>query len=271
MAGKSESDRSGCFRSLVDIFQIIGAVAGVLSVLIAVVTLIYAVRNPERVERVIQLLAGVTPSPMAVAPMPTPMPYTPTLLNTPTPYAPNPTFTPYPTYTPYPTLTPVIIVATRGPVVVTPTPGVDEQIPPPGSVLLAGQAFNKGGITVWAHEELDIHRAPGGVANELVGIAFSIANSSGRQYVIRWKNSYLHLRDNAGREYEQYGNTEYFQQVKQFVLRPGTTVTISYYCDSCETDYGSFYAILTPDVEFLIFTIDEIAGLSNLSWRYDLP
>jgi len=49
MTKKAQTNGAGCFRSIVDVFQIIGAVAGVFSVLIAIVALIYAARNPERI------------------------------------------------------------------------------------------------------------------------------------------------------------------------------------------------------------------------------
>jgi hypothetical protein len=63
MTRNPSTNGSGCFRILIDVFQIIGAVAGVFSVLIAIIAFFYAVRNPERVDQMILVLAGVTPSP----------------------------------------------------------------------------------------------------------------------------------------------------------------------------------------------------------------
>lgn len=156
------------------------------------------------------------------------------------------------------------------PTQIPPTPTSDKQNPPSGSVIVPGQAFSKSGIAVWTQKNLEIHRHPGGVQNDSIGIPFYIANNSGEQYVIRWKNSLLHLKDDKGHEYQQWGDGAVLERFKQINLPPGKTITISCYCDSCEDAYWSFAAVLTPDVKYLIFTIDQIAGMTNLNWRYDV-
>jgi hypothetical protein len=62
--------------------------------------------------------------------------------------APQPTYTLLSTYTPYPTFTPNRVVATQGPITITPTPGADQQIPAPGSIILAGQGYARNGVTM---------------------------------------------------------------------------------------------------------------------------
>lgn len=81
MKGKSQTDWSGCFRSIVDIFQIIGGLAGLVSVLIAVIVFIYAIRHPDRVEVAVHVLSGVTPS---LAPSPESVTVRMTITRTPT-------------------------------------------------------------------------------------------------------------------------------------------------------------------------------------------
>lgn len=111
MTKKAQTNGSGCFRSIVDVFQIIGAVAGVFGVLIAIVALIYAVRNPERVVEIVRIVSGVTPSPTAATLTPT-EPLIPTVAPMPTE---TPTVTPTPTLAPTPTATfsptPVVVIS----------------------------------------------------------------------------------------------------------------------------------------------------------------
>ena len=186
-------------------------------------------------------------------------------------YLPQPTHTPYPpnpTYTPYPTFTPYLVVATPGPVIVTPTPSAEEQNPPAGSIIPAGQAYTKGDIAIRLLKKIGFYE--GGL-----GFSFEIENAGTEQYIIRWKNSALHLRDDLGREYAQSSEErEIYNKVKAFTLNPGETVKLeaagSYYDDSAYT-FGYFQQTLSYDAKYLLITIDQIAGMSNLNWQYDLP
>jgi len=95
-------DRTGCFRTIVDVFQIIGAVAGVAGVLVTIFIFIYATRHPERIDIVIDALVGITPLPTVVVTTSTGVPTEspgPTVI-------PSPTSTPSLKPTPMPTPTP---------------------------------------------------------------------------------------------------------------------------------------------------------------------
>ncbi|MFQ6058457.1 MAG: hypothetical protein ACE5MB_06240 [Anaerolineae bacterium] len=207
----------------------------------------------------------------------TPYPPNPTYTPYPihTPYPPNPTYTPYPpnpTYTPYPTFTPYLVVATRGPVIITPTLSAEEQNPPPGSIIPAGEAYTKGGITIRLLKKMQY-------GDDNLSFTFEIENGSKEQYLIRWKNSAIHLRDDVGKQYLQYGEEEekIYDKVKAFTLDPGKSTQLRssaegyWYRYPAVDRFGAFKGPLSYDAKYLLITIDQIVGMSNLNWRYDLP
>ena len=173
MTRKPETNKSGCFGFLVDIFQIIGAVAGVMSVLIAVVALIYAARNPGRVEQIVEVLAGVTPSPTAVAPTLTATPTEPPIPTTkPTPTA---SLTATPADTPIPTA--------------TSTPETSDDTPA-GTILEIGEPWTKEGLRItlvsisWGETALVI--------------PMEVKNRSGNVILFEWSEENFVLVDNLG-------------------------------------------------------------------------
>ncbi len=139
------------------------------------------------------------------------------------------------------------------------------QLPNPGSVIAAGQPFTRGGVTVTARRQLYI-------SGLFIGVSFDVQNGSSDQIVVRWKPSFLHLEDDRGRVYHQrYEDSAYFNQVYQFSVAPGASQTISaspqgYF----DTSYAIWEGQIDPKVKYLIFRVDDFAGLSNLSWRFDM-
>jgi hypothetical protein len=63
-----------------------------------------------------------------------------------------------------------------------------------------------------------------------------------------------------------------YNQIKTFMLDPGETALLEAYGDSGDRAniFGCFQEPISYDAKYLIITIDEIAGMSNLNWRYDL-
>jgi hypothetical protein len=159
------------------------------------------------------------------------------------------------------------VIATSTPVVVVPTPRRDEQNPSPGSIIAAGQAFTKGGINVAASRELDI------TPWDTMDAEFVVYNGSDRQIVVQWKPSYIRMWDNTGREYFQEDQDRgTFHQLFQTDLSPGESCRIYGYQQVGYLDqtYGPFEGPISPEADYLVIHIDQIAGLSDLNWRYDI-
>lgn len=171
--------------------------------------------------------------------------------------------TPQPTYTPSPTPKANVIVVTPKPLIITATATNDQQSPLPGSIILAGQAYNKSGVSVALKKSLDIN-------GSLFSPRIIIENHSGQQLIARWSDSYLHVRDDKGRTYPQVG-----QGVSNWGAIEQREIAVG---ESFETQSGqpwplstsSFRGPIAPDAKYVIFTIDQIAGMTNLNWRYDL-
>ncbi|MBM3129732.1 MAG: hypothetical protein FJ009_14040 [Chloroflexi bacterium] len=189
------------------------------------------------------------------------------------PYAPQPTFTRLPTQQPYtliPTPKPNVIVVTPKPEIVTATTGTDQQNPPPGSIILAGQGYTRNGITITLRKSITID------VNKYFGFDIIIENRSGQQLVVLWKNSFIHLRDDKGKVYFQRNQNESdWDRNKQFVIPNGETQQLSgqrfnrdsYTWDST-LDY--FNGTIDSATKYFIFTIDMLVGMTNMGWRYDI-
>lgn len=138
------------------------------------------------------------------------------------------------------------------------------QSPAPGSVIAAGQAFTRGGVTVAARRQLEIDSG-------FIGVSFDIQNGSSNQIIVRWKPSFFHLEDDQGRIYHQrYEESVALNQVFQFSLAPSAAQTISAWMNGYgDHSYGSWVGQIDPNAKYLIFRVDDIAGLTNLTWRFD--
>ena len=105
----NRTNKSGkVFESFVGCTQIVGMIVGILALIIAVVGLIWVVRNPAAASQVVQVVAGEpTSTPVIIVNTSIVQATTEVPIQAPT-YTPYPTNTPYPTYTPYPTPTRVL-------------------------------------------------------------------------------------------------------------------------------------------------------------------
>lgn len=254
---------------------IIGAVIGAIALIVGTImgTVVGAKSQPIQV-----FLGSTTPTIVAqpnVLGLPSPQPtytalptYTPQQAYTALPtYTPQPTYTVLPTYTPYPTLTPPITIVAPKPITVIPTLRGDQQNPPPGSVILAGQGFTENSISVTA-------RNPLYVESDNFTFFITIQNNSNELIVVSWRNSYIHAKDDTGKSFRQRNqNASDWDQIKQFSIPSGDKREFNLNCYLC---YGSvdtidrFQGVIDPSAKYLVFTIDQMAGMTDMNWRYDI-
>ncbi len=169
-------------------------------------------------------------------------------------------------YTPSPTPAPVYASPrTSTPISVAPTAS-DTQNPAPGTIIPAGQAFARAGVTVVASRDLNILWGQ-------AGPRVKIYNGSGGPIVVRWQPSALHLVDDTSTEYHQlYEDTAGYHQVFQFSMPAGATQMLTASGTGFfDNAYAYFKGPIAMKAKYVILRIDQIAGLSDLRWRYDLP
>lgn len=178
---------------------------------------------------------------------------------------PQPTYTLLPTYTPYPTLTPARTIVVPKPITVVPTLSTDQQNPLPGSAILAGQPYTRNRITITPSKSVQ-------VSGNAIGISIVIENQSSQQVIILWKNSYVHLKDNDGKNYPQASESKPdWNSIKQFAIANGETKNMPTMCCIFYPDaFDFFQGPIDPSAKYLIFTIDQLGAMSNMNWRYDL-
>jgi len=240
-------EKSLVLRIVIVLLTIIGAVATVFSCAIAYMAFV----NPQRTEIVLKQLASPSSS-------------TPVVI---TVIAPTPT--PYPTYTPYP-------VPTGTPRATQAPAETGGRTPPPGEIVPAGQPISKGAVSVTLEKK--IRAEPG-----KFGFYFVIENSTTEQIVVRYKPSFIKVADDRGTQYFNHKplelvNSDTLQkaldQVKQFTIDPGQAATLDpsdwYWNEGYPTGIPFFEGGIDPNADFLIVSIDKLAGMENLQWRYDL-
>jgi hypothetical protein len=182
-----------------------------------------------------------------------------------------PTHTPLPTQQPYtaiPTPKPNVTVVTPKPEIVTATPSADQQNPPPGSILRIGQSYKKNNITISSSKSI-------GMEYGRFSFSIYIENQGNQQIVVLWRNSFVHLRDDKGKEFHQaYESSSDWNRNKQFTVpnseireMPSKSWAGFYNTDDA---FDWFVGRLDPNVKYLVLTIDQLAGMTNLNWRYDI-
>ena len=180
---------------------------------------------------------------------------------------PQPTYTLLPTYTPYPTLKPNATVVTPKPLIIIATPSPDQQIPAPGSIILASQSYTKNGVAVTLLDPIQI------LSDQFIYV-FRIDNQSGRQLPVLWKNSFVHARDDAGKVFHQFGeNDPNWARDKQFAIPSGAKHDIlSSNTGTFNQDdaAGVFIATFKSTTKYVIISVDQLVGMTNMNWRYDL-
>jgi hypothetical protein len=182
---------------------------------------------------------------------------------------PQPTYTLLPTYTPYPTLAPPQTIVAPKPITVIPTLSPSQQNPLAGSTIAAGQGFSKNGVTVTM-------RNPISIGSSSFQITLVMENQSGREVVVLWKNSFVHARNDRGTTYfQQNQNSKDWDRNKQFTVPNGKTREFEGLCGHCmqeDTDVTipPFLATLDPRTKYIVITVDQLVGMTNLNWRYDI-
>lgn len=234
-------EKSPALRIVIVLLTTIGAVATVFSCVIAYISFV----NPQRAEIVLKQLSSPSTS-------------TPVVI---TVIAPTPT--PYPTYTPYP------IPISSSKVTQTPT-GTDEQSPPPGEIVPAGQTISKAGMSVTMEKDIKVD-------GDLFGFSFTIKNSRADDYVIRYRSSQFKVVDDLDGQYALCAcgySQESLDVVKQFLIGSKQDFVIGptryVWSGVTDTSVAFFQGGVNPDATFLIVTIDKLAGMEDLKWRYDL-
>lgn len=231
---------SQALQLLIGCFSIIGAIFTILGFIVAVLMVFYQ-------EPIYVFLEAVLPTPTAAA---TALQPTPVIILSPTP-AQVPT-------TPTPTTT-------------------NEQIPPPGTIVPAGQPISRGGISIMLQKSLKTsnYYAPN------LGLSFTIENASREQKFISHKPSLFRVTDDVGNEYFPVivvgdgQKEEHLNNIKQFPIGASESLVLEsdlwvWHDPSNALTIPFFQGGIPPDAKFLIITIDRFAGMENLMWEYDL-
>lgn len=208
---------------------------------------------------VIIFLATRQPSPAATAVSFHSSEPTPTLLPQSTPTIPPPLVL-QPTVPPAPTRPP-----TQSLPAATATQS-DQQQPPPGKILPAGEGFTKGGTTITFGKSITI-------GDNYISFSIFVENQTGRQLPILYRNSFMHLRDDTGRTYGSYFQSKSdWNDTKQFIIPSGQKQEMdsAYSWYSLVGRFDCFAVKLDPSVKYLVFTLDQLAGMSNMNWKYDI-
>lgn len=106
-----------------------------------------------------------------------------------------------------------------------------------------------------------------------------MSNDRGQTILVVWRNSFVHIRDDKNHDYKEYERTDSnFDKVKQFSLNDGYHVTIigyraaPFFAGPEEDEYFPYFeGSIDPAASYLIITIDSMAGLKGMSWKYVLP
>lgn len=168
-------------------------------------------------------------------------------------HSPQPTYTLLPTYTPYPTLKPNVTVVTPKPLIVTATPSVDRQDPPPGSTIQAGQGFSRNGVEVTMGKALSIY------SDEFIP-NFLVENQSGQQLIVLWKESFIHARDDKGKVYPQFDeDSPNYNSSRQFSISNGNSQLIGSGEFVGAITFSQFKGNIDPSSKYLIFTVDQLS------------
>ncbi len=172
----------------------------------------------------------------------------------------------------------VVLQPTPTQIPTTPTPiAANEQTPPSGTTVPAGQPISKSGISIILQKSIKTttyYDSPN------FGLSFTIKNSSQEQKFISYKPSLFRVTDDQGNQYFPViapwdaQKEEYLNNIKQFTIAPGGSYVLESGPFWDEWDRPStipfFQGGIPPDAKFIIITIDKFAGMENLMWRYGL-
>ncbi|MBC8252806.1 MAG: hypothetical protein H8E35_02100 [Ardenticatenia bacterium] len=226
---------------LIGCFSIIGVIFTILGFIVAVLTIFY----PQPIYIFLEAIFPTLTAPASVVLKPTPV---------------------------------ITLSLTPTQVPATPTPiTANEQNPPPGTTVPAGQPISKGGISIILRKSIKTS----GYCTPNFGLSFTIKNSSREQKFISYKPSFFRGTDDLGNQYfpavcAGYGQKEeHLDNIKQFPIEPGESLVLkadisSWHSPMIPLYIPFFQGSIPPDAKFIIITIDKFAGMENLMWRYDL-
>lgn len=247
--GKDNSGSSidRAFGTLVGCAQIIGTVIGVIALIVAFLSLAWAITHQEAAIQVVQLVSGeptVTPM-ITTLPTGTPLPT----------YTPYPTHTPYPTYTPHivPTPEPTEALPIPTPVVVTATPTPKPTEPPetpPGSVLSVGETWRQGGVSLTLDE---VRLEP-----TYVRVYFTLRNESDHRILGSFGLPNIRIEDNLGNVF-----TAWHQNMSwDFNLEQKDTFKLG------SGDYTQYNGNLANKaVEWVLISVNDVSDIQNARWK----
>ncbi len=144
----------------------------------------------------------------------------------------------------------------------TPTP--EGQNPPPGSLIEPGYSFTKSGIAVSTDVEMRMTRQ---YKDYFFDFKFRVQNHRKTPYILQFQFSDIHLYDDLGFEYPHYPCDD--SPIDGLV-----TVTIEpddqYYYWYWERHCPSFRGPIDPNASQIILRMNEMAGMQDLNWIFNI-
>ena len=155
----------------------------------------------------------------------------------------------------------------------------NEQNPPPGTIVPAGQPITKGRVSLTLEKRFGLDQY------DHFGIVFTVENKGDTQIIVSFRPTSFKITDDLGNEYTVYKSyavnylgreraEEALNRVRQAVVDIDEKLTI-------EPDYQWFYEERTalpffepgidPNARYLIIEVPRLAGMEDVKWRYDLP
>ena len=169
--------------------------------------------------------------------------------------------------------TPTQVPATSTPIT------TNEQTPPPGTIVPAGQPISKGEVSLTLEKRFGLDQY------DHFGIVFTVENKGDTQIIVSFRPTSFKITDDLGNEYTVYKSyavnylgreraEEALNRVRQAVVDIDEKLTIEpdYRWSSEErTALPFFEPGIDPNASYLIIEVPRLAGMEDVKWRYDLP
>ncbi len=140
-----------------------------------------------------------------------------------------------------------------------PTVSLD-QAPAAGTTLNAGEFFSKGGIDVTLENKLQI-------TNGQIYLHFTVYNNRASNYLLRFRRGDIHVTDSLGNEFEHvYCCGEGSGSIFSTTIYPGS----NYSHPIGWSTHDEFVGAIRPEATYLVVSIDNIAGMSDVRWMISL-
>lgn len=128
------------------------------------------------------------------------------------------------------------------------------------------QEFEDDGIIIYMQNDITL-------TSDQIRLGVVVANERSSQYVLRFRPDAFSLTDDLGNSYPLYlRNEDDRRRTYQASIQPSKDYYISFTrpvrFDSI--DLGWFQGPIDIDASYLIFTIDSLAGMNPIAWKYDL-